>query len=120
MKIDNCLLNVQSQLFNFFMKFNVDIEGPYMEASSDMPIAAGIQTDLRCKAFANNVKIQLVWNCTDLHASKHPKVITHSTEIISTFTFMPSSIHNGINCSCTLHAEKYLRSTSIQLDVISK
>ncbi|CAC5384436.1 unnamed protein product [Mytilus coruscus] len=99
--------------------FPVDIKGPSIEASSGMPIAAGIQTDLMCIAFATYVDIKLVWNCKDLQASKHSKVITNSTEYISTLTFMPSSAHNGISCSCTLHAEGYKRSTSIKLNVIN-
>ncbi|VDI38080.1 Hypothetical predicted protein [Mytilus galloprovincialis] len=97
----------------------LDITGPIIQASSGLPIAAGIQTDLNCIAFASNVDIKLVWNCMNLQASK--SVITNFTEHTLTLTFMPSSVHNGIHCSCTLQGviHKYSRSTSIQLDIIS-
>ncbi|VDI05804.1 Hypothetical predicted protein [Mytilus galloprovincialis] len=95
----------------------LDIKGPTIEAPNGIPIAAGIQTDLICIACATNVDIKLVWNCQELRVLQHSNLITNSTEYISTLTFMPSSVHNGINCSCVLRAGKYFRSTSIQLVV---
>lgn len=101
------------------MQCLVDIKGPTIEAPNGIPIAAGIQTDLICIACATNLDIKLVWNCQELRVLQHSNLITNSTEYISTLTFMPSSVNNGINCSCVLRAGKYFRSTSIQLVVTS-
>lgn len=104
---------------NEFNHFSfTDIKGPFLSSNKKFPLVAGIEAEIRCNASVTDVQIQIVWDCGNTSINHHS--YHTNTEYISTFTFVPSSITNEINCKCMVKIDDFVSTTNITLEVTRK
>lgn len=89
-----------------------------MSSRTRFPLVAGIESVMKCSAFVSNVQIQIVWDCSNVSNIQHEYQTT--SEYISTFTFIPSSVLHGTICKCLVQKDDFVSSANLTLDITSK